>query len=64
MLDKSIYQAYLRDCLGVVWGESVRHSEIGRFSQNAWAIAHGFEHGGFGYVPKIAPNSLKRLKNA
>ena len=31
------------------------------FEQNAWAIAHGFEDGGFGYVPGIVPNSLKRL---
>ena len=31
------------------------------FEQKAWAIAHGFEHGGFGQVSEIVPNSLKRL---
>ena len=31
------------------------------FEQKAWAKAHGFEDGGFGYVPGIVPNSLKRL---
>ena len=31
------------------------------FEQKAWAIAHGFEDGGFGYVPGIVPNSLKCL---
>ena len=31
------------------------------FEQKAWAIAHGFEDGGFGQVSEIAPNSLKRL---
>ena len=36
-------------------------SKIGRFQQKAWAIAHGFEHGGFWQVLEIAPNSLKRL---
>ena len=33
------------------------------FEQKAWAIAHGFEHGGFGEVLEIAPNSLKCLLN-
>ena len=33
------------------------------FEQKAWAIAHGFEHGGFWQVLEIAPNSLKRLLN-
>ena len=32
------------------------------FEQKAWAIAHGFEHGGFGQVPEIVPNSLKSLQ--
>ena len=31
------------------------------FEQKPWAIAHGFEHGGFGYVSEIVPNSLKSL---
>ena len=34
------------------------------FQQKPWAIAHGFEHGGFWHVLEIAPNSLKRLQNA
>ena len=34
------------------------------FQQKPWAIAHGFEHGGFWQVLEIAPNSLKRLQNA
>ena len=29
------------------------------FEQKAWAIAHGFEDGGFGQVLGIVPNSLK-----
>ena len=33
------------------------------FGQKAWAIAHGFEHGGFWQVLEITPNSLKRLLN-
>ena len=33
------------------------------FEQKAWAIAHGFEHGGFWQVLEIAPNPLKRLLN-
>ena len=34
------------------------------FEQNAWAIAHGFEDGGFGQVLGIVPNSLKRPQYA
>ena len=34
------------------------------FIQKAWATAHGFEDGGYGYVPGIVPNSLKRLVDA
>ena len=33
------------------------------FEQKAWAIAHGFQHGGFWQVQEIAPNSLKSLLN-
>ena len=33
------------------------------FEQKAWAITHGFEHGGFWYVLEIAPKSLRRLVN-
>ena len=34
------------------------------FEQKPWAIAHGFEHGEFGYVSKIVPISLKSLLHA
>ena len=34
------------------------------FEQKAWAIAHGFEDGGFGQVLGIVPKSLKRLQYA
>ena len=34
------------------------------FEQKAWAIAHGFEDGGFGQVLGIVPNSLKRPQYA
>ena len=30
------------------------------FEQKPWAIAHGFEHGGFWQVLELAPNSLKK----
>ena len=34
------------------------------FEQKAWAIAHGFEDGGFGRVLGIVPNSMKRSQYA
>ena len=34
------------------------------FDQKAWAIAHGFEEGGFRKVQEIVPNFLKRLLRA
>ena len=34
------------------------------FEQKAWAIAHGFEHGGFWSVLETFPNSIKRLSHA
>ena len=34
------------------------------FDQKAWAIAHGFEEGGFRKVQEIVPKSLKRLLRA
>ena len=34
------------------------------FEQKAWAIAHGFEDGGFGQVLGIVPNSLKHPQYA
>ena len=53
----------LRDCLfrfPVNWQES----KFDRFwAKSLWAIAHGFEHGGFSQVLEIAPISLKRFLN-
>ena len=37
---------------------------LAEFEQKAWTIAHCFEHGGFGQVSEIAPNSLERLLRA
>ena len=36
----------------------------GNFDQKPWAIAHGFEDGGFGWVSEIVPNSIKDSQNA
>ena len=44
------------------FGVNSQGSKIGRFWAKTWAIAHGFEHGGFWQVLEIAPNSLKRLQ--
>ena len=41
-----------------------RGSENARFWPNPWAIAHGFENGGFWQVLEFAPNSVKRLLSA
>ena len=32
--------------------------------QKAWAIAHGFEHGGFWSILETIPKSIKRLPKA
>ena len=37
--------------------------KLAEFDQNAWAIAHGFEHGRFFELLEIVRNSLKRLQN-
>ena len=34
------------------------------FEQKAWAIAHGFEHGGFWSVLETFPKSIKGLPKA
>ena len=52
----------LRDCF-CRFRVNSRGSKIGRFWAKGLAIAHGFEHGRFWQVLKIAPNSLKRLQN-
>ena len=46
-----------REDLGWIW----KGPKSADFEQKAWGIAHGFEDGGFGYVPGIVRNSLKRL---
>ena len=44
-------------CVDLGWiGEGRKLTD---FEQKAWAIAHGFEQGGFWQVLQIAPNSLK-----
>ena len=49
-------------CVDLGWiGEGRKFSE---FEQKPWAIAHGFEQGGFWQVLEIAPNSLKRRLSA
>ena len=48
-------------CVDLVWISKGR--KLADFEQKAWAIAHGFEHGGFRYVLEIAPHYLKRLQN-
>ena len=48
-------------CSDLGWIGNVR--KLADFEQNAWAIAHGFEHGRFWQVLEIAANPLKRLQN-
>ena len=48
-------------CVNFGWIGKGRN--LADFEQKAWAIAHGFEHGGFWQFLEIAPNSLKRLLN-
>ena len=49
-------------CIDLGWFRNGHKFAVSQ--QKAWAIAHGFEHGGFRQVLEIAPNSLKRLQNA
>ena len=47
---------------GVVFEDLARISNWPKpadFEQKLWAIAHGFEHGGFWQVLELTPNSLK-----
>ena len=41
--------------------EILKGPKLAVFEQKPWAIAHGFENGGFRSGLEIAPNSLKRL---
>ena len=52
---------FLSAC-GTVWMDFgwIRYSpKLADFEQKPWAIAHAFEHGGFGQVLEIAPNFWK-----
>ena len=49
---------YFRDC-SRRFGVNSEGSEIHRFNQKPWVIAHGFEQGRFRQVLGIVPNSLK-----
>ena len=49
---------------GPIWkdfGWIRKGPKLADFEQQAWAIAHAFEHGGFWQVLEIAPNLLKGL---
>ena len=48
-------------CVDFGWIRKGRNLAV--FEQEAWAIAHGFEHGRFWEDLEIAPNSLKRFLN-
>ena len=48
-------------CVDLGWIRNGR--KLADFEQKAWAIAHGFEDGGFWLVLEISPSSLKRLQN-
>ena len=59
---------YARKCVSscfgtfcVDFGWILKGPKLAVFEQKAWAIAHGFENGGFGSGLEIAPNSLKRF---
>ena len=54
---------YLSSTVCVDFGRFRKGRKSAVFEQKPWAIAHGFEHGGFSKVLEIAPNSLKRLLN-
>ena len=61
----TIVNGFLTPCatFWVDFGWIPKCRKLAVFEQKAWAIAHGFEHGGFLQVLEIAPNSLKRLLN-
>ena len=46
------------DNVGEDYGWIPKGPKSADFDQNAWAIAHGFENGGFGSVLGFVPNSL------
>ena len=56
---KVIYNS-LRDCC-VDFGGIRKVRKLAVFEEKAWAIAHGFEHGGFWQGLEIAPNAGMRL---
>ena len=59
MLANAIILAIETVCVDL--GLILKGPKLAVFEQKAWAIAHGFEIGGFGSGLEIAPNSLKRL---
>ena len=62
---KTLVKGFLTSCptFWVDFGWIRKCRKLADFEQKPWAIAHGFEHGGFWQVLEIAPNSLKRLLN-
>ena len=62
---KTLVKGFLTSCptFWVDFGWIRKCRKLAVFEQKPWAIAHGFEHGGFWQVLEIAPNSLKRLLN-
>ena len=62
---KTLLKRFLTPCATVCvdFGWIREGRNLADFEQKPWAIAHGFENGGFGQVLEIAPNSLKCLQN-
>ena len=58
---KMLANGFLTTCEIVreVFGRICNDTKSADFDQKAWAIAHGFEHGGFWQLREIDPNSLK-----
>ena len=59
MLENAFLVAFGTVCVDFEW--ILKGPKLAVFEQKPWAIAHGFENGGFGSGLEIAPNSLKRF---
>ena len=59
MLENAFLFAFGTVCVDFGW--ILKGPKLAVFEQKAWAIAHGFENGGFGSGLEIARNSLKRF---
>ena len=59
MLENAFLVALGPACVDFGW--ILKGPKLAVFEQKPWAIAHGFENGGFGSELEIAPNSLKRF---